>query len=298
MTLLREAWEVIGAKPPHELGSTRDTLHCALQAIARLPEVLVPPEDGFGHAAFDWDGAQRAFVSRVIAARAPYRVALRVPDAMVLTIGAAGAPVGHFALHGRSPDDLAAWLAGETERLGPRAVAVADDAAWPPDACVPGARFDCSDYAALQELPRYYMDAFRLLEDVRGRWIDRATPSPVRVWPHGFDMDTVLALGERDGEARQVGVGMSPGHGDEPPYFYVNAWPARDPAALPPMDESRGAWSTDRWFGAALPARQVLDHGDADAQALTVTQFVDFAADALYRLETEAGDGGNDGARG
>ncbi len=294
MALLREQWEVIGRKPAAELGATRRQLHCALQVLARVPETFVPAREDSSHAAFDWDGGQRAFVSQTIPAPDPYRVALRVPDAMALTIGAAGEPLGHFALHGRSIAALASWISGETGRLGPGPLSL--DAAtgagsdWPPPACAGRDAFDFSDYDALQELPHYYMDAFRLLEDLRGRWVDRASPSPVRVWPHGFDIDAVLALGERDGEQHTVGVGMSPGDADvDQPYFYVNAWPAGDRSRLPPMEESRGRWSTDGWFGAALPARDVVDDGDPDAQALTVTQFYDFAVDVLYRMETATG---------
>ena len=57
---------------------------------------------------------------------------------------------------------------------------------------------------------------------------ERADGSPVRCWPHHFDIATLLTIAP----GQTIGVGLEPGDGyyDEP-YWYVNQYPA--PSATP-----------------------------------------------------------------
>ena len=52
----------------------------------------------------------------------------------------------------------------------------------------------------------------------------RPGPSPVRCWPHHFDIATCVALESGDPEReRGIGTGLSPGDGTYgQPYFHVN----------------------------------------------------------------------------
>lgn len=108
-------------------------------------------------------------------------------------------------------------------------------------------------------LAGWFHDADLLLEQVRAA---HPAAGPVRVWPHHFDIATLLDLGQGQGQGqdeigpRSVGVGMSPGDQAIPqPYFYVSPWPV--PARRQGPDLPRGRWHTQGWFGALLKAQEV-----------------------------------------
>ena len=92
-------------------------------------------------------------------------------------------------------------------------------------------------------------------------------PSPVRCWPHHFDIATYVGLEAADAEtARGVGVGMSPGdesYGE--PYFYINPWPHLDADSLPDL-LLPGHWHTQGFVGAIATAEQILSLSDVEAE--------------------------------
>jgi hypothetical protein len=103
--------------------------------------------------------------------------------------------------------------------------------------------------------------------------------SPVRVWPHHFDIAVLIELGAEDDrpvdpeEARSVGVGMTPGDDSYPdPYWYVTPWPYPAATGLPKLPPP-GAWHTDGWVGAVLGAADLVGAGDERAQATRAASF-------------------------
>jgi hypothetical protein len=107
--------------------------------------------------------------------------------------------------------------------------------------------------------------------------------SPVRCWPHHFDLATLLTFPATSpgGEPSSVGVGMSPGDESQPgPYFYVNGWPHPDPDALPRLDGA-GHWNAEGWVGAVLPADAVVSAPRPAEQAVRVDTFVTEAVGAM-----------------
>ena len=81
-----------------------------------------------------------------------------------------------------------------------------------------------------------------------------AGASPVRCWPHHFDIATLISLEGGDPEhARSIGVGLSPG--DESyaePYFYVSPWP------YPESDRLDDIAPIGRWHTAGFVAYVVI----------------------------------------
>jgi hypothetical protein len=109
----------------------------------------------------------------------------------------------------------------------------------------------------------------------------------VRCWPHHFDIATLIDVSRgASGEARTIGVGLSPGDASYPePYFYVTPWPApADPAlmALP----GGGAWHRAGWFGAVLTGSAIFAGADGSpsTRAEVVARFLDVAAGASFAL--------------
>ena len=82
-------------------------------------------------------------------------------------------------------------------------------------------------------------------------------PSPVRCWPHHFDIATLVAL-EEGHAARSIGIGVSPG--DDyyaQPYLYLSPYPKPDTEDLPQLPPG-GRWHTKDFFGAVATATDIL----------------------------------------
>jgi hypothetical protein len=113
------------------------------------------------------------------------------------------------------------------------------------------------DPGDLATLSRLYADAAKVLERVRAK---EAGASPVRLWPHHFDVAILIG---------QIGVGFLAGDvAIHEPYWYVYNTPM--PEQLPPL--SHGEWFRDHWTGAVLK-------GDPDAA--TIEKFLDEAIAAV-----------------
>lgn len=107
--------------------------------------------------------------------------------------------------------------------------------------------------AATAELARWFRNGDRFV-----RAVAESTPgaSPVRIWPHHFDLATSIALGAgANGEPRSIGFGLSPGDAYYPePYFYASPWPVAPDADLDPLDGG-GLWHRRDFVSAILPGR-------------------------------------------
>jgi hypothetical protein len=90
----------------------------------------------------------------------------------------------------------------------------------------------------------------------------REDASPLRCWPHHFDIATLISLPDAraDGTRPTVGVGMTPGDAQySGPYGYVSPWPPPWDKGRPPLD--RGHWHAEGWVGAVLPAEEWVSAG-------------------------------------
>ena len=87
----------------------------------------------------------------------------------------------------------------------------------------------------------------------------------VRVWPHHFDVATLISLGD----GKSIGVGMSPGSpGIDEPYLYVSPWPYPK-GDFPEL--THGRWHTDGFTAALLSGDDLPDEGQ-DAVVATFLQ--------------------------
>jgi len=128
------------------------------------------------------------------------------------------------------------------------------------------------------ELAAWFANAAVSLEATRNAMCGRGhAPSPVRTWPHHFDMASLTLLETGDAEhARSVNAGFSPGdeHYQEP-YFYVSPYPYPDPAKLPALP-AVGHWHVHGFTAAIAPASRILASADRQASA---EAFLDAALD-------------------
>ena len=267
-------WSELGAVAPGALEPARLLAHHGVQWVSRAARANLAAEPDDSHSNLGWNEDAGALVSHEVAGKDGWiGLGLRLADLTLFVEADGGAPAS-IALDGRS--DAAVGVALDAA-LAVHGLAPATPVTLPYDmpahAVAGGATYDVAGAAAaLAELARWFSAAAEILEDFAGRQADISRrssslgSSPVRCWPHHFDIATLVTLEEGDPEtARSVGVGLSPG--DETyrqPYFYVNPWPHLAIDDLPDLPAT-GHWHAQGFVGAIATGEDVLSLADRRA---------------------------------
>jgi hypothetical protein len=273
------SWEPLGRVSPGALGSARLTLHWAAQIVAAVGSTLIEARPDWSQTALGWiDSAPRGLAGEPLPGGA--RAFLATDELSLAVLGADGRASDRFSLAERTLADGLVWLAGAVARVvgGPERPLARPVHELPPSPVGDGAPFEIES-EALAELSSWYANASRLLAEVA------KTPgaSPVRCWPHHFDIATLIHLDGTSGEeARSIGVGLSPGDGSyAEPYWYVTPWPYPKEKQVPSL--ALGHWHTTGWFGAVLTASE-MESGDPGSQPANTRCFVEAAMTAAREL--------------
>ncbi len=275
-------WETLGAVEPHDLIDARQQLHWAAQAVAAVGKQLLPHQHDFGEQSLTWMAGPRVLAQGVVDGPRPFRAAIRLAYPALLLLDEDGETLARMPIEGRTLEEAYEWVRREAEALlgRPLEKPLERPEGIPEHPVSTGAPFALAGSAAA-ELERYYAGADRLLRGLRER-----TPgaSPVRCWPHHFDLATLILLDpDADPEkARSIGVGLSPGDSGYPePYFYVLPWP-RPTGDLPELDG--GSWNTEGWLGAVLGSADFTAAGSNGAQRGRIERFLNSAVQACRQL--------------
>jgi nitrite reductase/ring-hydroxylating ferredoxin subunit len=274
-------WTTVGAVDPTALGQARLALHWACQLVAAAGATLLEARSDFGHTNLGWEHRIRALCGRALSSGPECRAAVRASDLALLVLRGTEI-VAELALQGRTLEDGRQWL-GRTlaDALGRPAVDLRLlTHELPAHPVGSGAAFEVDDHT--HELELWIANAHDAVERfVRG---DARAWEP-RLWPHHFDLASLVTLVEDDDpeRARSVNVGFSFGDGSyAQPYAYVSPWPyptTRSEAAALTL----GHWHTEGFFAAVLPASDLLAEGAA-GQAARVQQFLARASELCRNM--------------
>jgi hypothetical protein len=258
------AWQLVRPDLAPELSDARLQLHHAAQLVSAIGISYLPHQANDSHTNLEWLGDLAALASHTIDATRPIRLGVR-PNPFALLFLQNDVASESFALPGRTVAEAADWVRGQVSANG------ADGAAYtlakhftiPEHAVARSAPFNDGDTAAFRELALWYADAALVLSELAS-----ATPnsSPVRCWPHHFDIATLIEVAP----GKTISLGMEPGDTYyAEPYFYASMYPS---PAQPPTStlEGGGSWHTRDWIGAVLPGSRVL----ADGQESQVSTFL------------------------
>jgi hypothetical protein len=248
-----------------------------VQLVAAVGRSLVPPRPDDGHTSLQW--ADGLLVGESVTGPRPWRAGLH-PSDLSLSVVRDSELVGHFALAGRTREEAFAWLTGVTRTLGIEAGRLKIDAPYkisdhPVGA---GAPFPSAGAPGFAELARWFADGDALVRAVAAAWPGAA---PVRVWPHHFDVGSVLPLGTpQDAEPPSIGIGLSPGdEGIAEPYLYATLWPVPDAHSLPALPAGR--WNHEGWTGAVLTGVEIGAASDGAGQSARASGFLTRAVELL-----------------
>jgi hypothetical protein len=201
-------------------------LHWAAQIPAGVGRTLIAQRADDSNTAFAWSAPRAAMMQEPVRG---IEAGIRLRDLTLI------ANDDELPLRGRTLDEGFAFLESHFGATLKR-----PNVDLPDHAVAHDAKFD-PDPHDLATLANHYASAAPILEELHG--------TPVRCWPHHFDIATLLLLG---GE-KSVGAGLSPGDdGIRDPYWYVNLWPHPEPSRLPALQ--LGSWNTAGWTGAVFPA--------------------------------------------
>jgi hypothetical protein len=273
----RSEWRALRGVDRRRLSEARLQAHYAVQWLARSARAFVPPQPDDNHTNLGWDDALDGFTTHAL--KDDLRLGLRIAD---LTLAL---PSVQYPLNGRSDAQARQWLGEQLDGQGldARALDLPSPYEMPEHAVATEAGYDTAGLAdALADLAAWFANANSSLGRVTRQMIERKlAPSPVRCWPHHFDLASLISFPGRTGETAFVGVGLSPGdtHYDEP-YFYVTIYPQPDTMTLPPL--SLGHWHDHEFVGAIAPAHLIVMAHDPKAATDDFLQnAVDTAIDVL-----------------
>ena len=272
-------WIQLGEVAPEELENSRLQLHWASQIPAAIGFTFAEPVPDWSHTSLSWNGKRKMLIGSKVG-QDGIRAGIDLAALEIVLVMPDGE--SRLPLLGQTLDDGYAWIAD--------AVSGAKSSGQPsinrPNHELPahpvsaGAAFDAPGKDR-SELSNWFANAHRILSAVAAT---QSNASPVRCWPHHFDIATLVSLDtDKDPEdARSIGIGLSPGdQGISEPYFYVTPWPPPDVALLP--DLPAGSWNRKGWVGAVLKGTEVVAQA-GKRQRETVDHFIDAAAAASRRL--------------
>ncbi|MBK8725960.1 MAG: hypothetical protein IPL96_07840 [Holophagaceae bacterium] len=255
--MLTDPWQSLGSVSADALRQARLELHRAVQLAACAGQSLLPKRPDDSQMALTWkDGV---LLGEPLPGGA--RVGLGLADLALEVRDARGGLSGRLPLNGRTQAEALKWV---RVRLGGSGVDTsALSAAMPYD--LPGhlaaqdAPYSAESSEPLQALSAWYQAAADILAALAA---GRADASPLRCWPHHFDLAVLFSLGEgaEPEQARSIGAGLSPGDGSyDEPYFYVTPWPYPEGKTFP--DLPLGHWHREGWTGAVLTASELAAAG-------------------------------------
>lgn len=269
------AWRPLGGIAPTELVDARLQLHHAAQVVATAGVTWLPAAPDDSHPNLGWDEESGLLLGHPLPV-AGLRFGLGVADLSLGLVDARGEFRERLALDGRSLEEAYAWLtrvASEAGLTEPATGITRASYELPGHDVASGGAFARGSGVDFEELASWFANASALLE-THGH---RLGASTVRVWPHHFDVGSLLAVAQNDDGslAKSVGFGLSPGDESYPePYLYVSPWPYPEVGTLEAL--SAGHWHGEGYVAAILRGRD-LARGSAEQQSERAVAFLDEA---------------------
>jgi hypothetical protein len=236
--------------------------HHATQWLARAARAFIAPRADDGHTSLGWDPIVRGFTTYPL--RDGSWLSLKIVDLTIaLYSGEQDGRMRSFSLNRHTDSAARQWLGEQFNARGFDAQALDTPPPYeiPAHAVSLGKPYDSAGLTdALAELAAWFGNAAISLGAVQRQMIERGCAvSPVRCWPHHFDIATLTTLPAKIGSStRYIGAGLSPG--DEyydVPYFYVSVYPKPDPQLLPTLP-MLGHWHERDFMAAIATAPRIL----------------------------------------
>lgn len=249
------------SRAPAELRGARAIAHKAVQLATKAARANLTAAPDDSHSNLGWDPENKRFLSQPISNKnGTWYVGVSLSPLSVSVLHETVA-VETLMLEGITYAQAIEWLDAQLHAAGlsPASQGVIPYE-MPSDADKITSFQSGKEGAALQTLAAWFDLAHGVLGDfAAANSALKPGPSPVRCWPHHFDIATYVGLEGGDLEsARGIGVGLSPGDESyEQPYVYINPWPHLPKDDLPPLP-APGHWHSEGFVGAIATGEEIL----------------------------------------
>ena len=276
-------WSELGKVFISNLADARLQLHWAAQIVAAFGNSLIEPRTDDSQSNVGWVEHLTALCSHP--SPDGFSAGLRLADLTLLFLDQHQNVISEYRLPRHTLHQGFDWLTStyaENSKTKPNQPFALREYEMPTHPVAQNVPFSLKAPAPFQEYQRWYSNAHRVLNSLSENWHQA---SPVRCWPHHFDLATLVTLdpNKSEEEGRSVGCGMSPGDDTyTEPYWYVNLWPYPDKSKLPEL--TVGIWHTEGWIGAILTATDLVEGTPPDSQAHQVNRFLEDATQACFQL--------------
>lgn len=263
-------WRPVGTADLRALREARVQAHYALQWLARTARAYIPARPDDSHTNLGWSEGLDGFTTHPLPDGT--RLGLSISLLTLTLVDANNRRPTPLSLPGRTDGDARAWLGESIQAIGLDPAALDAPSPWemPAHPIATGGTYDAASLAdARNALAAWFANADRSLNRIGDGAVAKGlTATPVRCWPHHFDIATLMLLEGGDPEhARSVNAGLSPGDGSyDEPYFYVSPWPYPGAGKLPPLP-APGHWHTQGFLAAVAPASRIVAATDRQRAA-------------------------------
>ncbi|GAB5495574.1 MAG: hypothetical protein Phyf2KO_06540 [Phycisphaerales bacterium] len=275
-------WELAG----HDETDLASSWALASHAV-RIPGIVgkswASPRGDAQHASMTWMSGQGLldgiFVSEPIAGERPMRGVIRLWNLELFLVEESGSPIATTELVGKSIAEAHSWMVSAIENeAGPAPRPVQEPQKLPEHPVADGAPVGDLSQLAHAELIRLYSNTAAVLEQVA--WT-MSGATPVRMWPHSFEMSTQVRLGPKEeSPPRFIVMGLAPpGKLSLSGYWYVAPWRSTVQGDNDSWEDLPfGSWSKpeNEIPIAVLPVADVVSSEDPSVQHNRVASF--FAA--------------------
>jgi hypothetical protein len=245
-------------KEATQLTQGRVQLHYAIQFMAATNMALATPQPDGSQVTIHWNLQISGFIGQLLAGDPPFYLALEPDTLTSLILNQQLQPLATLQLNGMTMAAALEWHKTELAKLGVTTDAIKfldypED--FPDHPLAQGAVFTVEDEDSRRTLAAYYAHTQPLLQAIVQ---SQTGASPIYIWPHHFDMATLITVSGSGEDTQTIGVGLSPGDGSyDQPYWYVSPWPYPSADKLPEL--SLGHWHTEGWVAAILTAAEIGD---------------------------------------
>ncbi len=256
---------------PTKLSDSVSVAHAAVQILFKAAKANLEPKLDGSHANLAWSDGM-FFTNELPAGSKKYQIGLSLWP-LCLIVLCEGSRLEQTNLAGKSVAVAESWLDSQLIELGLEPAGPIQLTYDLPVQVSALEQFD-ADESGLAALAAWYTLAADSLNQLAFELGDtNPGPSPVRCWPHHFDIATYISLEAGDAEtARGIGAGLSPGDGSySEPYFYVNPWPHLDAGTLPEAP-TPGHWHTSGFVGAIATGTEILTLENLDEGTMSFLQ--------------------------
>jgi len=274
-------WQTLGTVPPIDLVDAKVQLHWAAQIVSAFGNALLQSQPDDSQSNLGWVDSLGALCSHP--SSDGWSIGLRLADLTLLFLTSQNNIQTECNLHGRTLQQALEWLPVTYSKFSgaesPNPF-VLRDYDMPPHPVGENAVFQLNHGEAFQELHHWYSNAHQVIRTVSEKWKEA---SPIRCWPHYFDIATLvsLPLPRNNGSTGTVGCGMSPGDASyAEPYFYVTIWPYPKKETLP--DLPVGKWHTKGFIATVLTASDLRLSGQTESQTQRVQQFFQKSSELAF----------------